>query len=944
MAENIVTGGEAISRLLSRVNTDERIESINAEIKGAKGTNLSKLHRELKYLKALKENGTSAKDAYMLSKVPVLPPMYRPIYPDERGQLVVSSTNELLRDLGAVNQSVKDGADLPDEVRTDLESDLYQATSALFGLSNSISHKENKGIFEQIAGSNSPKGGYFQSKVISRRQNLSGRSTITVEPSLGLDEIGIPEEMAWTIYKPFAVRQLVSAGHSTSSALEEIKNRSTVALNAIEQSMAERPALINRAPSLHKFSVMSFIPKMVPGRDIKLNPLVLPGFNADFDGDQVAVHVPLGEKARKEAEGMFPSRHLFKQGTESIMPVPGQAAVLGLYRMTQTDGPVEGTYANEAEAYADYTKGKINLETRVTMGKDKTTLGRQLIKQFLPKGTEFGTMDKKEMERVLTDIGKNQPDKYGFVAQGLRDLGDTHATEVGFSMGLDDIEPMIKDRDRMVREAEAVVRASGHKPGTDKYNRALEKAYGDTAKKIESFALSSMIKNPLIQMVLSGSRGKSEQVRQILAAPLLVSDAQERTIPIPIIHSYVEGLDPQEYWAASHGVRKGMIGRSQQTAKPGALAKELLASIVDGVITKDPDDEDFEPESIDLSVDRSDDLVDRFASKTIKDKKGRIIVEKKQLLTTDMIGRMKKSGIKEMSVYTPMNSEVPGGGITALSFGLNERGQLPEIGDNMGLLSGHAITEPMSQMTMKAFHSGGVAGVSNIPDGFARVDQLLRMPDKVLGKATLSEVDGTVDKIEKSPAGGHFVFVSGSKHFVPADRALTVKEKQKIGKGDILSDGVVKPQELLALKGLKATQNYLVDELQGAMPGVRRRYLETVVGAMTNVAEVEDAGDSADLSPGDQIPMWRVNDFNRRAKREGLQQVKANAVLKGVNVMPIIKARTSQNWLAGMDYRRLKDVLQEATLQNHKAEIHSFNPISAYAYGAEFGMGEHGKY
>ena len=926
----IATGGEAIRQLLQKVDPQTRIAKIRAEINDAKGEKRSKLHRELKYLEALDSAGLKPDDAYMLTKVPVLPPMYRPLYPDERGQLVVSSVNELLRDLGSVNEQLKDSKDLPDEQRQELERDLYDATSAVFGLSNPISWKRDaKGVFQQIAGSGSPKSGFFQSKVMSRRQNLSGRSTITVEPSPGIDEIGVPEEMAWSIYEPFAVKQLVSAGHPVTEARDEVKKRTTVAKNALQAAMSERPVLVNRAPSLHKFSIMGFQPRLVAGRDIKLNALTLAGFNADFDGDQMAVHVPLSEGARKEAFGMLPSRHLHKPGTEGLMTMPGQAAVLGLYLMTNPKGKTRGEYASISAAIEAMEEGKIRQEDAIVVAGKKTSVGRAMIEQVLPKGTGFGTLDRKGLESMLSDVAEKQPKDFNRVVESLREMGDSYATERGFSIGLDDLEPLARDRHILLAQAERQLRAKG---GNEKERAGnMERSLGGVGKRLEEILREKHSNNPMMQMVLAGSRGSIGQVRQILGAPLQVTDAKDRPVPIPIRHSYSEGLDPQEYWAAAYGVRKGMVGRSQQTALPGALAKELLASVVDSVVTEGDPPEGAEP--VELSLDRPNDVVDRFLADTVRDKAGAVLAHKNELLTSDKLSRLRKARVKSVKLHTPLNSEMAGGGISALSFGLNERGQLPEIGDNIGLLAGQAITEPLSQMTLKAFHHGGLAGAgSNVPEGFDRIKQLLELPENVVGKATLANRAGLIKAVREAPAGGWHVDIDDEPHYVAAGRALAVKAGDSVKPGDRLSDGVQKPQEILQLRGLRPMQDYLVEELQANMPGVRRRYLEAVVGSMTNLVRVDDSDDEDELVPGDVVPNWMARGHKGRFA----------PVMKGVSMLPLIKANGS--WLAGMDYRRLKDVLREGTLRGDEAKIHTFNPLPAYAYGAEFGLGEGGRY
>ena len=720
--EDVAIGGEAIARKLSLVDVPARKDQIRREMFGAKGQRLSNLNREYRFLDGLDKMGKTPTDAYTLTKLPVLPPAFRPITVDNDGKLIIPAINKMYNDIGTINLNLKDPSlkDLPTDMQSDLERGLYDAASKVVGVANADSwSKDDKGILKTLAGTSSPKGGFFQSRVMSRRQNVSGRSVITVDPDLGVDEIGLPEEMAWTVYRPFVVRKMTGAGMMTSDAMKEVDERSTIAKNALEATMAERPALINRAPSLHKFSIMAARPKLSPGRDIKVNPFIISGMGADFDGDTTAIHIPMGEAAREEAFNMLPSKHLTKPGAHTMMLKPSQAATLGLFMLTRAEGNPTASFSSEQEALRALKAGSINAEQPIAIGGEKTSAGRLLVGRVLPAGTPFGTLDDKGIEEVLTGIAQKSPKKYADVVKGLRRVGDDHITNKGFTIGLDDLTPISGARDSLVRRAAATVRPHITKNISEEDKRKIMgDVYGKVADRLEKYLSSKKFVNthPIAQMVASGSRGKISQMRQMLATPLMAEDAQDNLIPIPINKSYVEGLDTQEYWAAGYGVRKGIVGRSHQTSKPGALAKELLASISDVVIS---DDNKIEPSSIKLSLDRTDDVADRFLAKSVVGKTGKILMRKGQLVTSDIVPRLKKAGVRDVDVYTPLNSEGPDGGVPAKAFGLNERGSMPEPGDNIGVLSGHAITEPISQMTMKAFHSGGTIGSgSNIPEGF----------------------------------------------------------------------------------------------------------------------------------------------------------------------------------------------------------------------------------
>jgi DNA-directed RNA polymerase subunit beta' len=939
MAEDLKTGGAAIQHLLSKIDTNSRIGEIEGELKTARGTNRTKLNRELGYLKALKESGDTADKAYIINKVPVLPPSMRPVYTNEKGQLVVSDVNELYQGMGAVNEQLTSLKDLPDSEKKALRTDLYDGLKAIQGLGDPISHKQSlKGIFRQIAGTNSPKGGYFQHRLTRRRQNVSGRSTITLGEDLDIDQVGLPEEMAWTLFRDFTVKELVSNGHTKADALEQIKDRTSTAEKALQHAMNQRPVWLNRSPSLHRHSIMAFNPVLTPGRDIKINPLVVKGFNADFDGDSMSVHVPVTREAVDEAKVRKPTDILFSAGTEKLMIVPGQASALGLYLMSNTDGEVVGEFKNEKEALAASRANTIRDEDTILVNGKKTTAGRIKIDEQIPEGfREYGTLNKKNLGKMLSDIAVSRPKDYGGIVGKLRKMGDEYATNRGFSIGLDDLDPLTGMRDQMLSDADKKIQ-KGSIGKTEKEKDALfSEVYGEVASKMEDEIGKTLANsdNSVGHMLISGSRGSAAQARQIFAAPLLAQDASGRPIPIPIKNSYMEGLDTQEYFAAGYGARAGAVGRSHQTALPGALAKEVLASVVDSVVTEH---ESEDMPSLKMSTKRQDDdLVDRFLAADVSGKGGRKVAKKGDLLTSAKLSRLREEGVSDVDVYTPLNAELPGGGIPAKAFGLDENGKIPDIGTNLGLLSGHAMTEPISQMTLDAFHSGATGGTKGRVSKFDRIQQLFQLPKALPGKATLAKKDGRIGAVRDSPAGGWDVEIGGDTHYVPKGNPLKIKEGDAVRAGEAISDGPIQPHELLEIKGLPAVQEYLTDEIQKET-GVKRRWVETVVGAMTSMSEVDDPGDS-EFYPGDSVPNWAIRKHNKDPQTTNIQ---AKPIFKGVNMLPLVKA--GDNWLAGMDFRRLKDVISEGALNNKWSELSSVNPIPAVAYGADFGLGEKGRY
>ena len=986
MAE--VTGGEAIRRLLDKVDVPGRIEEIKKDLPDAHGARRTALNRELKYLQALDAEGVKPSEAFVVSTMPVIPAAMRPVYADERGTLISSDINTLYRDVGAVNEKLKEVQDLPDRHKAALRQDLYDGVKAVQGLGDPISENPSlKGIFRQLSGRSSPKGGFFQGRVVRSRQNLSGRATITLGNDLDVDEVGLPEEMAWPLYRDFAVRELVGVGMRKLDALEAVKGRTAQAKVALEGAMSKRPLWLNRSPSLHRHSILAFNPVLRPGRSISINPLVTKGFNADFDGDQMAVHVPVSQEAVDEMKGKKPSDLLFSAGQDDLMMVPAQSSALGLFLMSKTKSSTPiGIYPDDEAALKALKEGRITAESTVRIAGNLTTPGRIQIDRWLPpkQRGSYGELDKKGLNRVLSEVAVERPKEYGKIVHGLRVLGDEHATRRGFSLGLDDLKPRRGLRDKHLEAADReMARRHARKGKTTRED--FQDVYAAAASRIEQDLIRDLDDgvNSIGQMMKAGSRGSPAQARQILASPVLAQDHQGRVVMVPIRSSYADGLDETEYFSAAFGARAGAVGRSHQTSLPGALAKEVLASVADSVVSSES--AGVLPK-LDLPLDDPSDVLGRFLAAPVKKGIGdKVIFAKDTLVTPALVSEAKKRGVKQLPVYTPLNAYGPGGGIPARAYGVDAQGEVPKVGTNLGVLSGHALTEPISQMTLDAFHSGATGGTAGRISKFDRIKQLFALPDTLPGKATLSIAPGEVKKIGRSPVGGWEVDVDTGpggwkRHYVDKENELTVKEGDRVYAGDRLSEGPVKPQELVALRGIEAAQDYLVNEIKKET-GVNRRTAEVVVGAMTNQSRVIAADPLDDLVPGDLVPNHQVigqrtkvvpveqavgrrttkllENFKTRDLTAGLVDLlkkdkeideveielakpRVAAILKGVNMLPLIKA--DQDWVSGMGFRRLKEVISEGALRGRQSDIHSYSPVPALAYGAEFGLGKQGQY
>jgi len=1456
-----LTGGHAMEALLKKIDVDKEIAALSKKAEKATGAILDEMNKRLRYLKALKDNKTTPSEAYMRKVLPVVPPSFRPLYPLPDGNITTSDVNILYQNTGVLNEMMKlDVMNLlPEEEKADLRRDIYDHVKGVSGLTDlNIKGRVRDGFISEIKGGSGgqPKEGFFISKMLSKKQDFVGRGTIIPEPDLGVDEVGLPEEMAWKLFDPFIVRELKNHGKNPLQAKEEIKSRTALAKKALEIVMRDRHVLLNRAPSLHKFSIMAFRPTLTTGRAVKIPPLVVSGFNADFDGDQQLNHVvtfipsdviaqieSLGYKPIKEGYAMtarfkeqvpvikdgevfmfhlseFPHGDLIgtkegakgridffqtlpgmkvlaldeKSGQLSWQEVTGWSkhyqreveivtlqsgrqiitdddprAVYGIARGTlrlnrftpseakalhvfvpradritleentsdafiwaadknelrrsnrhmwghisldnefgytlgamagngwtsrrdmvcfageqpavsakfkkcvqllfdgekpdayvnerpaeagggfgrsvkhtfsneqlvstlvpligsgarnkhlppffltaprdfrdglfaglmDTDGSISVSYGKDKpQLMANYTSSSIRLiqevkllasslgiRSRITATKtpsgepfwclsfsnldikswggkymehtDKleklgsvspdgasavaarydivpisfglashitktlkaprdatkehkslyavfhkaSTVGtvsrmlakkifnyldpRQILehsdgaawlniiersdlawdevesiektgiredgydltvpgyetfmnvdgvilsntmtvhvpitaeaneeaKKMLPSANLFkpgtGTLmiapsqeaqvglfylsktpqgrgvinnlvgakfkidsvlDKKSTRVLLTRMAKElPPQEYAKAVALLKKEGEKHAYETGFTLGLDDLADMRKERDKVVAYAEREAKKA-------KTEEQLSKVTA-TAQQLMDKVIESKLKdkkNPLYDMVSSGARGDKSQLRSIVASPLFVTDARGKTIARPIKKSYSEGLGVSDYWLSMYGARRGGMDRAIQTSLPGAFSKDIMASTIDNVVSSV---DCGTKNGVQMKVDDVD-VLDRYLA---GDHPGAV---HNTLIDHNVITILKKKGVHAVKVRSPLTC-LQAKGVCSKCHGIDEHGADPGLGDNVGAKAGQTISEPLVQIVMNTRHTGGVAGTGADVGGYQRIDQLLKLPKTVHGSASLATKSGQVTKVEPGLAGGFNVFIGTEKVFVPQGRKLYVKVGSKVQAGDPLSDGVIKPQELVKYKGMQAAQQYIVDELHSAYKnqgvGIQKRVFETIVRSLGNTTRVVNNPKDSDFLPGDIAPYTVANHYNQNLiqkvpveestgmtlaeelpglqmgkvladkditvlKSRGIKEVtikkealKHAPLLKGISTLPLLK----KDWMSSLGYRYLAKSLTEGAAQRWSTDISDYHPVPALAHGATFGQGKDGKY
>ena len=936
-----VTGGKAVEKLLKKIDVDKEVAALKQKAVRAREDKLDDINKRLRYLQALKDNKLRPEEAYMRKFVPIVPPAYRPVYPLPDGNVTASDVNYIYHNIGILNDMHKLPVVglLPEEEKALLRKDIYQHVKGVSGLTDlNIRGRERAGFISEIKGGpgGQPKEGFFISKLLSKKQDYVGRGTIIPEPDLGIDQMAMPEEMAWKIFEPFLIRELKNMGKSPLQAKEEIKGKTALAKKALDVVMQERHVLLNRAPSLHKFSIMAFKPTLTTGRAIKIPPLVVKGFNADFDGDTMTVHVPITEEANREAAKMLPSANLFQPGTGKLMIAPSQEAQIGMFYLS------------------------------------KTPAGLKELNKIVPAKYAVKTiLDKKETARLLAALAKDLPNnEFARIVAALKKSGEGHAYDRGFTLGLDDLPDVSKARDLIVSAARDQARKSTTEDQLSKLNT---KATNLIDKVLEKKMKGK--NNPLYDMVESGARGDKSQLRSIMATPLFVSDARNRIVASPIKKSYAEGLDVSDYWISMYGARRGMMDRAIQTSEPGAFSKNIMATTIDNVISAaDCGTKNGVTEKID-----NQDALHRFLA---GDQGG---LKHNTLVDTKAVARLKKAGLATIKVRSPLTCQ-KSKGTCSRCYGLDEHSKMPDLGDNIGAKAGQTLSEPLTQLLMNSFHTGGVAGTGTSVNTYYRINQLLSIQKEIKGSSPLAPVSGKVTKIEPGVAGGFKVTVGEKTVYVPKGNALKVSVGSAVAAGDALAEGAIKPQDLVKYKGMLPAQQYLVDELQKAYGaqgvGIQKRVFETVVRSLANTTRVLNNPKDSSHLPGDIISYTSAQAYNQNLvglkpteesvgyklaetyggfkkghvltdkdakviKGLGHKEVSVQKdpiihapLLKGISTLPLMR----RDWMSALSYRNLAKAITEGASQGWETDVSSYHPVPALAHAASFGQGKDGKY
>ncbi len=930
---NGLTGPKGIEKMLHDLDVEGEFEKAKKDLVSAPRNGVNRLNQRVRYLEAIKRFNKNPADLYMLKYVPVMPPIYRPIMALGSGDTNVAPINHNYRFLALASNDLKHykSIGVEKEFGPKARLALYEELSNTIGLSQSgrpdIARK-TEGIVMSIAGKNTPKFGYAHNKLWGKRQDLSGRSTITLDPSLGLDEVGLPANIYKKVFLPFAVREMVNQGLTPLEARQQVIDDSPLAQNAFEIAMKNRPVLMNRAPSLHKHSVQAHIAKPTSGASIKLNPLIVTGYNADFDGDTMSVHVPISGPAVEEAYTMLPSRNIWQAGSKANVPASAFSKdyMLGLWQLTKEEAASSYSFKTLAEANAAYKADKIKMNHTFLLNGHRTSLGRQLVIRVLPKSmqaTYDKVITKKDVRVLLDEIAKNNPNDFSSTIDALKDIALQFGHSYASTISLEDL-----DIDRSFRDKILIEYKKKEDPSWNTLEKANHwlKAQGEIVTAQNDYIKRTGKARGFFDMLDSGSESKQDSVRQIITMPGVKIDVYGKPLAQPIIHSYAEGLNQGEYWMSLYGARKGMVDRSINTEQSGAINKSLLG-VTKSLLVVEADC--GTTEGVEIEAGDTMNLMDRYVAIDIPG-----IAKAGELVNGTIISKVKNKKLASIWVRSPLTCETPHG-ICQKCYGIAEDGNLVAIGTNVGVKAGQSTTERATQLTLKSFHSGGSAAAEqDAVAGFPRMEQLLKVPEILSNKATLASIRGTVHRIEKSAIGGHDIYISGVKHHVPYGRTILVKSGDEVQEGDSLSSGAIKPQELATYKGYQAARLQMVRDLEGVFgkEGLGKRTFETVLRGIANQATIDEAPGDTEYYRGDNATLSKVLAENKERKLKGQEEIKFTPYFKSIDTL----ALDNPDWLSKLTVNRIKETLKDGAALGAASNLHGTDPMPSYLYGTEF--------
>jgi len=948
-------GAEAIRKVLEKMNPEEEVKKLKNVLEDEEVKDRKKLLKQIKLFQGFVNS--KIKPEWMLPTIiPVIPPDLRPMVALDGGRFATSDLNDLYRRIINRNNRLKKLLEIgaPEVITRNEKRMLQEAVDALFDNStrrNQVSVAASTGQrrpLRSLADALKGKQGRFRQNLLGKRVDYSGRSVIVVGPKLKLFQCGLPKKMALELFKPFIINKLIEKelAYNVRSAGKMVEGETEEAYDILDQIISSHYVLLNRAPTLHRLSIQAFQPVLIEGKAIQIHPMVCSAFNADFDGDQMAVHVPLTEKARWESENlMLSSRNLLKPASGEPIITPTLDMVLGCYYITHIVSGAKGEgkiFSDSEEAIMANELGYVDTRALVKVlfkGKIlETSIGRIRLNEIIPAEIGFlnEEMTKKELKflvaRILEVCGQEETAQF---VDRIKNLGFQSVTKSGISWGMDDLA-VPKNKKKIISQAEeevAIIKNQynmGLLTEEERKGKVIE-VWSEAKNKIAEEVRNSMDKEgPVYSMVYSKARGSESVVVQMSGMKGLMAGPTGETIELPIKSSFKEGLNVLEYFISTHGARKGMADTALRTATAGYLTRRLV-DVSQNVIVTESDCKDSEGAYI--YKEDSDRIGQSFASRlagrvvvesVLDPKSKKTIIEKGEMISKDNAEKIEKIGIEKIKIRTAVTCKSVRG-VCQKCYGMDlGRGKMVEIGQAVGIVAAQAIGEPGTQLTMRTFHIGGIAG-SDITQGLPRVEEIFEArPPK--GESVISEVSGKVIKIENLEKIISVKIETSDKkktikeYQLPAGSTLKISEGELIGKGTPLNEGHIDLKKLYKTMGWEKVYRYIIREIQEVYAsqgeGINDKHIEIIIRQMFSRVLVLDAGDTS-FSTGDILEKNAFDEANVKMEEQGGLLAKGEKMLLGITKV----ALSTDSFLSAASFQETARVLINAAVSGKEDNL-----------------------
>ena len=930
-------GAEAILKLINEIDIVKTIKNLKAQLLKTSGLKLTKLNKRLRLIESMKQS--EIKPEWMILQIlPVIPPDLRPMVQLSGGRFATSDLNDLYRRVINRNNRLKHLVNLgaPEIILRNEKRMLQEAVDSLIDSPQSrrttrrrTTRRQLKSLSEMLSG----KQGRFRQNLLGKRVDYSGRSVIVVGPKLKINQCGLPKDMALEIFKPFVLRELITQGlaPNVKSAKNVLDRHQPEVYDILEKITVNHPVLLNRAPTLHKLGIQAFYPLLIEGGAIQLHPCVCAGFNADFDGDQMAVHLPLSESSKREAiQLMMPFNNLLKPANGMPVTIPNKEMALGCYYLThlnQALKPYLGIFATKTEVDFALRNQIINLRQLIKFQKDgqiiETSAGRLIFNRILPKDHSFVNQDinAAKIKSIISNAIEKYPSKQvAELIDAIKELGFQAITDCGISLSVFDCQG-IPQKAKIIKQANSKAESieTNYKQGLITQNerhQLTNQLWMDTTDKVADLTWNNLgPENPVKIMISSGgTRASKDQVKQLSAMRGLVVDPIGNIVPMPTKSNFREGLSVFEYVTSARGSRKGLTDSALKTADAGYLTRRLV-DVAHSVIVKDKDCGSSEFVEISNSGVRqsvfTQRITGRYLATTITHPKtNKTLAKKGQLITTELAKKIIQAKLKLVKLRSPLGCQFDHG-ICQKCYGLDLSNQkLVKIGTPVGIIAAQSIGEPGTQLTMRIKHAGGIVGL-DVTQGLPRVEELFeaRVPKAL---SPMTKIQGKVNIRETSQ--GYKVIIKNKtekeEHTIPLNSQLTVEQGQQVPQGWQLTSGSLDIGELLKLKGLRAAQEYLLDQIQAVYESqgitINDRHFEVIIRRMSDKIKVKKSGTTKLLSDEfiDSVKFKEIN-----------QNIKTPATGERI-ILGITRASLhSDSWLSAASFMETTNILTKASLE-----------------------------